>query len=272
MKRLFRIYWPFAANEIKRNFVYKGSFYLFIIARIFSAFITYYLWMAIYGSTDSNVLGGFTRNEMIVYVFMSYVTSGMVSIGIAQEIGYNVVEGSIAMNLIKPIEYRRSLIFKAFGNMVYRFVVPNLFIWVGVELYRFFYLGLPIASIPNIILFLCSCFCSFLIYVLFDFCFGMLAFFTTYIWGMAVVKNAILSFLTGQLIPLSFFPESIQRVFDFLPFSSMVYVPVMIYLGKYTGAELVFVLARQVIWIVILSAVGSGIWKIVTKRLIVLGG
>ena len=113
---------------------------------------------------------------------------------------------------------------------------------------------------------------SFLISVLFDFCFGMVAFFTTYIFGMLMAKEAILSFLCGQLIPLSFFPESIQRIFDFLPFSSMVYTPVMVYLGKYTGTDLLIVLLKQALWVVILYAFGSLIWKKVTKRLIVLGG
>ena len=108
--------------------------------------------------------------------------------------------------------------------------------------------------------------------VLFDFCFGMVAFFTTYIFGMLMAKTALLSFLTGQLIPLSFFPEAVQRAFDFLPFSSMIYAPVMVYLGKYQGTELLFILGRQFVWVVILYLLGSYIWKRVTNRLVVLGG
>ena len=87
-----------------------------------------------------------------------------------------------------------------------------------------------------------------------------------------MAKEALLSFLTGQLIPISLFPEIFQRVFEFLPFSSMVYTPVMIYLGKYTGEELAFALGRQMFWVVFLYALGSIIWKRVTKRLVVLGG
>ena len=64
----------------------------------------------------------------------------------------------------------------------------------------------------------------------------------------------------------------VPKVFEFLPFPSMVYTPVMIYLGKYTGMELIFELSKQIIWVVILYAVGSLIWKQVTKRLVVLGG
>ena len=158
------------------------------------------------------------------------------------------------------------------GQVVYRFLAPGVFIWIGLEIYKVKVLGMPVTGVGNVLLYLLSCVMSFLICVLFDFCFGMVAFFTTYIFGMLMAKEALMSFLTGELIPLSFFPAAVQKVFDFLPFSSMVYTPVMIYLGKYTGNELLFVLARQAVWVVILYALGSFIWQKVTKRLVVLGG
>lgn len=272
MKKRLRIYLPFAANELKRQLAYKGAFYLFILVNLFGSFISYYLWMAIYGSSEKAVIGGLTQKEMVVYVFMVYVTASIVTASISTMVSDDVVKGTVAMNLIKPIDYRLSLIAMASGNMVYRFLVPSVFIWIGLEIYKVKVLGLAPVTIAGIFLYLASCIMSFLIYVLFDFCFGMLAFFTTYIFGMRMAKEALLSFLTGQLIPISFFPAAMQRVFDFLPFSSMVYTPVMIYLGKYTGETLAFMMLRQAVWVVLLYAAGSLIWRQVTKRLIVLGG
>jgi ABC-2 type transport system permease protein len=52
----------------------------------------------------------------------------------------------------------------------------------------------------------------------------------------------------------------------------MIYAPVMIYLGKYQGAELAWVLLRQLAWVLILYGLGTLIWNRVTKRLVVLGG
>lgn len=271
MKRFLRTYLPFAANELKRNLAYKGAFYLYMFCSLFSSFINYYLWMAIYGSAEGSTLGGLTRSEMVVYVFMSYIASS-VMISTSQTVSKDVVKGNVAMNLIKPIDYRLSLVSQAMGTAVYRLIMPSFFVWLFLEIYKVRALGLPFVPIRNLLLFLVSLCFSFLIYVLFDFCFGMIAFFTTYIFGLQMAKTAVLSFLTGQLIPLSFFPEAVQRVFDYLPFSSMVYTPVMIYLGKYTGAELGFVLTRQVVWVLLLYLLGSLIWKQVTKRLVVLGG
>lgn len=272
MRQKCKIYLPFALNEFKRQMAYKGAFYLFIFISLFGSFISYYLWMAIYGNSGTNTLGGLTQDEMVIYVFMVYVTSSVVTISIADWVSDDVVKGTVAMHLIKPIDYRMSLIVRAAGNMMYRFWMPAVFIWIGLEVYKVYALGMSITPWQNILCFVISCIMSFFIYVLFDFCFGMVAFFTTYIFGMLMAKEALLSFLTGQLIPLGFFPEAIQKVFEFLPFSSMIYTPVMIYLGKYTGGTLVFVLLRQAVWVLLLYVLGSLIWKQVTKRLVVLGG
>lgn len=272
MRKFLKTYLPFASNELKRQLSYKGAFYLWIFISMFSSFISYFLWMAIYGSSESGVIGNLTRNEMVIYVFMVYVTSSLVTISISDWVSEDVVKGNVAMNLIKPIDYRMSLISMALGNMVYRFIAPGVFVWIGVEIYKVFHLGMEPVSVGTIIVYLFSCSMSFLIYVLFDFCFGMIAFFTTYIFGLMIAKEAILSFLTGQLIPISLFPGVFQKIFDFLPFSSMVYTPVMIYLGKYYGNELVYALGRQLFWVVVLYVLGSIIWKQVTKRLVVLGG
>lgn len=272
MLKKLKIYFPFTLNEIKRQLSYKGAFYLFILISLFGSFISYYLWMAIYGSSSSATLGGLSKNEIVIYVFMVYVTTSIVSVSISDWVSDDIVKGTVAMNLIKPINYRMSLISRAMGNSIYKFLVPGVFIWIGLEIYKVKVLNMPFTSISNILLYLLSCIMSFLIYILFDFCFGMIAFFTTYIFGMLLAKEALLSFLTGQLIPLSFFPVIVQKVFNYLPFSSMIYTPVMIYLGKYSGLELLFVLLRQAVWVIVLYLLGSLIWRKVTKRLVVLGG
>ena len=130
MRKKLRIYLPFAANELKRQLAYKGAFYLFIFISLFGSFISYFLWMAIYGSSENQVLGGLTKQEMVVYVFMVYVTSSLVTISISDWVSDDVVKGTVAMNLIKPMDYRASLISRALGDVVYRFLFPGVFIWI----------------------------------------------------------------------------------------------------------------------------------------------
>lgn len=272
LKHYFKTYWPFALNQIKANFVYKGRFYLFILRKFLGMFIYYYLWMAIYASSATDSLGGFSRGEMILYVFMSYTISDIVMSGVSSEIGRDVVDGSVAMNLAKPINYRTYLTFKSLGVMISHLVIPSLFIWGGLEIYKTARLGMAVSTPLTLALSLLSIFFSFLIYIFFDYCFGMLAFVTTYIFGMNIIKNAALNFLTGKLIPITFFPAFIQEIFSFLPFTAMTYVPVMIYLGKYAGTEAAWQLCRQAVWVIILYLLGSLLWKRIEKRIVILGG
>ena len=272
MKKFFKTYLPFTGNEIKRNLAYKGAFYLFVFCSLFGSFISYYLWKAIYGSADGGAIGGLTQNQMVIYVFMTYVTSSIVKVSISEEVSDDVVKGTVAMNLIKPIDYRFSLIFKGIGSSVYRFLVPGIFVWIGVELYSCLVLHEPFTGIVNLVLYLCSAIFSFFIYVLFDFCFGMIAFYTTYMFGMNTIKNVMISFFSGQLIPLNFFPSCIKKIIEFLPFSSMNYTPVMIFLGKYDINVVVLVLLKQFFWIIVFYILGSKIWKCMINRLTVLGG
>ena len=66
MLKKLKIYFPFTLNEIKRQLSYKGAFYLFILISLFGSFISYYLWMAIYGSSSSATLGGLSKNEIVI--------------------------------------------------------------------------------------------------------------------------------------------------------------------------------------------------------------
>lgn len=272
MKRWSKLYLPFSLNAFKTELSYVGAFYLFIVISLFGSMVSYALWMAIYGSSGSEILGGLSRMEMVRYVFMAYVTNSIVSVSIMEDVGYSVVRGEVAIYLIKPIDYRLSLVAKALGRMVYRFLVPGVWIWLGVEVYQVWLQAQAPIPLLRIGLFLASCCLSFLIYVLFDFCFGMIAFYTSHVFGMYMIKTSLLSFLSGTLIPLSFFPQMIRTLFDYLPFSSMIYTPLMIYLGKFEGGMLGFALLRQTVWVVLLYAFGSLIWGNVTKRLTIMGG
>ena len=270
--RKLKIYLPFFKNQFKSILAYRVNTILWIICDLLAPFISFYLWNAIYGSAPGDTLGGLTQSEMIVYVFISFVVSQVVTVGIASYMRDDIWEGAVAMMLIKPIDYRLSLISRAAANAIFNFVIPGVFVWVGIEIYKAVVLGVAAVPVANVFLFLLSVIMSFLIYVLFDFCFGMVAFVTTHYFGLSMIKTAILSFLSGALIPISFFPGALQTVFEMLPFSSMIYTPVMVYLGKYGGLELVFVLARQLFWVIILYALGSLFWRKVTKRLTILGG
>ena len=61
-------------------------------------------------------------------------------------------------------------------------------------------------------------------------------------------------------------------VFLLLPFASLNYTPVMIYMGKYTGAELLYFLGLQAFWALFFFALSKLLWRASVKRLSSQGG
>ncbi len=272
VSKWFRLYLPFAKSEIQAVMNYRISFFLFILAGIMYIFITYYLWKAIFHSSPNATLAGFSLQDMIIYIFISEITSRLTFSNIDAMIGTEVVEGSIAINLIRPINYQIRLFFSALGRSIYQIITSALPIWIGLVAIRFFIVGQMPPNLQTLLLYVVSTFLSFLIMFLFNFAFGMISFYTSYIWGLRMSKMAVLRFFSGSLIPIAFFPIWLQDILKFLPFNSMNYTPVMIYLNKYSGMDAFHAISTQILWIVVFFALTHWVWNKAVNRLTILGG
>jgi ABC-2 type transport system permease protein len=270
-KRL-RIYLPFTRSIIQIMMTYRLNFYFFVFGSVLKTFVIYYLWQAVFTNSSSAVLNGFTASDMLIYIFMSSITAGTISNRIDQVIGSEVKDGSIAMNLIKPINYHLRLLFESFGELLYGTLCVSLPLYLALIAFRFFSIGeLP----PNFSIigpYILSVIFGFSIMFLFNFCFGLLAFYVTNTWGIGQLKHVIINFISGQMVPLVFFPVWLQNGLVFLPFSSINYIPVMIYLNKINGTALIKAFAVQVFWVIFLLLFSIWLWKKATKRLTILGG
>lgn len=271
-KRILGVYWPFAKSEIQRALAYRISFFGYILGDILQIVVAFYLWAAIFNSSTNSTINGFTKNDMIVYVVMSFITAMTIGSGTEWVVAGEVQSGEIAINLIRPINYKLRLIAQSIGSITWQFIAIFLPIWIGMVGIRYFTLGELPPSIGTIGIYLLSLIFSFTIWFLFNFCFGLMAFFVTYIWGLNVFKETVVKFVSGAIIPIIFFPMWFQNFLVFLPFGSINYTPVMIYLNKYTGYETLKVLGIQVIWIIILYLLSNYFWGKAIKKLTIMGG
>lgn len=78
--------------------------------------------------------------------------------------------------------------------------------------------------------------------------------------------------MSGSLIPLAFFPKVIATILGFLPFSSLVYTPVMIVIGKYRFEQIGVALGLQFFWLMVMMLLSHVIWKQVQDHLTIQGG
>ena len=268
MMSVIRCYIPFAVTRIKSSMAYRLAFMARFLSNFFTVLITYYLWKAIFDSSPETVIGGFTFREMTGYVIVSFFTTAMISAVGIDSMAYSIQDGSIAISLIRPVSFRGIHLAESLGNLFVNAVINSMPFMVLFTLGGWLMAPEPIQLVAYGV----SVLFSFLILFYFSFCFAMLAFYTTYFFGINMAKEVIIKLCSGALIPLSFFPVGIGNFLRFLPFSSMNYTPVMIYLGKIKGVALVESLGLQLFWVVFFLLFSCILWKKAIRRLTVLGG
>ena len=67
-------------------------------------------------------------------------------------------------------------------------------------------------------------------------------------------------------------PDALRIVLTYLPFASLSYTPVMIYMGIYTGSQIAFSMVLQIFWLVFFVVVSKLLWKSAMKHLCLQGG
>ncbi len=271
-KSIKRTYGAFVNAGIQDFIAYKASFFGFFIGEIFMCFVMYFIWKAVYASTGRTDFMGFSMIDMMVYVFLTHISGFLIQTDATFSIASEIKDGSIIMRMIKPVNVDLSILFFEFGSKIMIITCVFVPVMVGLEIYRYITLGYVAFKLVRLILFMISISISYLLSFYLNLIFGYLAFYLLNIWGFGVLKEELIKFFSGAVIPIAFFPGVVRKVFSFLPFASLTYTPVMIYMEKYNGMKLIFNLSLQIVWLLVFIGLSRGLWKWAEKRLAVQGG
>lgn len=97
-------------------------------------------------------------------------------------------------------------------------------------------------------------------------------FFTLSSQGVRMVALSLTELLSGSLIPLPFFPDSIRKILDWTPFASMQNLPFRIYSGNIAGIEIAQGIGLQIFWVLTLILFGKLWMDYALQKVIVQGG
>ena len=90
--------------------------------------------------------------------------------------------------------------------------------------------------------------------------------------GMQGLLALLMMTLAGNILPLTLFPDSWQKVITALPYAQLLDAPIRLYTGTYAISEAPRILLMQAGWIIVLACVGQVMWRSNQKRMIVQGG
>ncbi len=272
MRRFFRTYRPFTRAGMQELIAYRANFICFLIGEIMASFIMYFVWKAVFLSSEGQTFMGFTMEDMVVYIFITFLTGYLTYSDGAFVVGEEIVDGSIAMRMIKPCSFEMCFLFQELGNRIISISMIFVPLVAGVEIYRYAVSGAVRFQPLYFLLYIVSMLIAYMISFYFNVCYGFMAFFFKNLWGTTLIKETVVNFLSGAIIPLAFLPAGLANVLNFLPFASLSYTPVMIYMGMYGFGEIAWRIGLQAFWLLVMFGLSKLIWRSAVKHLSVQGG
>lgn len=265
--RAARLVWAFARVGFLNTLAYRLRYYTGIVTYLIYVSVYYFIWKAIYEHSAS--IEGFDFAHILTYIGVGWIIRSFYFNNIDQDLAYQVMEGRLAMDLIKPVNIQMMYVARAAGESVFRLALLTL--PTAVVLFLVFPLRLP-ASWGYAAAFFLSVCMSLLIVAAINFAVGTFALRLQSILGLLRAKFFLLELFSGLLLPMTFFPPLAQKTLAFMPFQYISYIPMLIYLGKLSGLALARAIGAQILWVVALMLIGDAFWRWSTRKLIIQGG
>ena len=183
-----------------------------------------------------------------------------------------ITNGDIAYEMCRPISVYSMWFSRTVGARISEAVMRCIPILLCAFLMPEAYRMTPPANVGSFLLFLLTLFFALGITVTFCMLVYMLCFFTISPQGWRMVLTGAVDFLSGNIIPLPFFPKKYLLLLELSPFAYMQNVPFRIYSGDLVGGEIYQCISKQIFWLVALMFLGAAVWRCAEKRIVIQGG
>ncbi|QUI23841.1 ABC-2 family transporter protein [Vallitalea pronyensis] len=244
--------------------------YLSIFQRIITLFIQISIWKALLGNAGhiNTNIGRITIKEMIIYTLISTCISIFISNNVILRIDNKIKTGEIAIDLIKPINFKMLLFCELIGKNIYKIIfqlVPLILIIALIG-------DMPLISWKLSILFIVCCINSLIINFMIYYILGLTGFWYLSVWHLDRFMYDLIRLFSGAFIPLWFFPDFLNQIAKYLPFRLIYFTPISIYMNKVSSYETVNLIFQQTLWILILVIIEKFLWHKGIKKLVLQGG
>lgn len=246
--------------------IYKSNFYLFTLNRIVEIVVYIFVWQAIYNETGN--AGGYTITQMTTYYILVFTLSSLSTWGVNQEMAQSIRNGNINKELLNPLSYFQYYFGMYIGEMGFALVIGIAtfiicsFFWSVTfpvsSLYFFLFIFIVLLGIPI------TFFLTMMV--------GTVGFYSSSIWGMQILRKSIIWIFSGLIAPITLFPVWFQNIANILPFKELIYTPINIWLGQVSVNEILFVIIKQIFWILILYILAKMFFNHAVKKVTINGG
>ena len=232
--------------SFKMQIVWRFDVAMTMVATVGRILAAWILWQAIFASHST--VKGFSLQIMLSYYILSSILSSIdFSHQISDEVSYLIRNGRFSGHMVTPMNPLGFFGSMTAGESAFHLGFSFLAAFICGAVFRIDFalttdltsIALALAIIPLGLAFM-ACY---------HFLIGILTFRFMEIGFFMHLQGNIIAFVTGSLVPLSLLPDSVLTVLRFLPFTHVVYTPVMLLCGQISSREGLFGLALVTVWV-----------------------
>ncbi|HEX2947800.1 MAG TPA: ABC-2 family transporter protein [Clostridia bacterium] len=222
-----------------------------------------FIWKAVFSSRGS--INGLSLDQMINYFGVAVLINYLIMDFADWNLQMLISTGKFLSYMLRPMSHIYFALSQKVGHRVLGFTIE----FIPVYLILFFVFGVrivparPVFAVISIML-------GFIMMFLVDYCVGITAFWLTRTSGVRRMFLLLRDICSGMFLPLTFFPDVLQKILFYLPFQFIAYVPVRVCVGSYElggiSLDIPRIVGIQAVAVLAMSVFTVVFFKLGTKR------
>ncbi|OFZ19655.1 MAG: hypothetical protein A2X94_16485 [Bdellovibrionales bacterium GWB1_55_8] len=253
-------------NGFRDATAYRVEFFSDIVgSAIVPAAIQLVFWHALFTLGGATEVAGMTFTDMIHYTIVSVLFSQVRGGDQDFELGEMIRTGTLSNYLLRPVSVVEFIYLRGAAP---RFLIAGLSLILGLILSLWLGGASPVRVCGAMVMAVMGNVIHYQIGAVLS----TMGFYWEDAYSMLMVKNLVVSILSGELLPLNLFPASMRWIWESTPFYLYVFGPTQYALGRWTHLEFLHHLGIALIWMLGLWFLIRMTWKIGIRRYLSLGG
>ena len=248
--------WRLAAirNGMKDALAYRWDFLIDFFTQAFVPVgMQLILWHAIFSQNGTQVFAGMSHTDLLAYTWTSILFSQVRGGNYDFTLIEMIRTGSLSQSLLRPVGPVEFIFWRGFGEKI---LTAAFCLIVGI-------IATSIAdrSLMNLLLAMMMAILGNIIHYLFGAILAAVAFYWENAFAILLMKNMVVSLLSGETVPLTVFPAKYSWIWESTPFYLYVFGPTQMALGKWSVETWVRHMTIGMVWCLVFAVLLQIVWK-----------
>ncbi|MBV8488981.1 MAG: ABC-2 family transporter protein [Candidatus Eremiobacteraeota bacterium] len=253
----------------KKAFAREATYRLEVLSEVGSVALRVYilkaLWTALYAQNAAPI--DLPLHGMITYATLAMLMTLVLEVDGTRLIREKLREGTIATDLMKPISVPLYFFSDGLGQ-----TALHALLVIPASIVSLLMVHIDVAPPATLAAFALSFAIGYCVNFFVNFTMNSIAFWTLETFAVQLIVRWASDLLSGQIIPLTFFPGLLGRLVFALPFAAIYSTPLLIYVGIIPRSQWFFSIAVQLGWLAAFAAISAFVWQAGSRRVVIQGG